>query len=298
MNDATMAAVVALVHADPRPGPRVAEELETGTAPMALLERALAGTTDGAGQQSLLLAPADPSRALAVAAAELAAWRAEGIAVSCVLDSDYPHNLRAVHDRPPLLFTAGRRRAGTDRAVAVIGSRRASAAGRERARAIAEHLVDQGFTVVSGLAAGIDRAAHIAALDCDGHTIAVIGTGLRHSYPPEHAELQAAIAARDLVVSPFWPGTSASRKTFPRRNGVMSGLSLASVIVEAGMTSGARIQARLSLAQGRPVFLACELLSQPWAQSLAARPSVHVYGEPSEITDVMQPRIDTGALVP
>ncbi|MDQ2896914.1 MAG: DNA-protecting protein DprA, partial [Actinomycetota bacterium] len=164
--------------------------------------------------------------------------------------------------------------------------------------AIAEHLVDRGFTVVSGLAAGIDRAAHLAALDRDGHTIAVIGTGLRHSYPPEHVELQAAIAARDVVISPFWPDTAASRETFPRRNGVMSGLSLASVIVEAGMTSGARIQARLSLAQGRPVFVAGELLSQPWAQSLAARPAVHVYREPSEITDVLRLRIDAGALVP
>lgn len=297
MSDETLAAVVALVRTDSRPGPRIAEELESGAAPMTLLERALAGAEDDAGQQ-LLAMPADPADALAQAAADLAAWRADGIGVSWVLASDYPLNLRAVHDRPPLLFTAGDQAPGSDRAIAVIGSRRASAAGLQRARAIAEHLVDREFTVVSGLAAGIDRAAHTAALDRGGHTVAVIGTGLYHSYPPGHAELQRSIAARDVVISPFWPDTRASRETFPRRNGVMSGISLASVIVEAGMTSGARIQARLSLAHGRPVFLADDLLSQPWAQSLATRPAVHVYREPSEITDVVQGRIDAGALIP
>jgi len=298
MIDETLAAVVALVRADPRPGSRIAEELETGTAPTRLLARALSGTTDDAGQQSLLAAQVDPDHAVAQAVADLAAWRAEGIDVSCVLDPDYPLNLRAVHDRPPLLFTAGHSPPRSDRVVAVIGSRRASAAGLQRARTVARHLVDQEFTVASGLAVGIDRAAHTAALDRGGHTIAVIGTGLRHSYPPENVELQRAIAARDVVISPFWPDTPASRETFPLRNGVMSGLSLASVIVEAGVTSGARIQARLSLAHGRLVFLADELLTQAWARSLAARPAVHVYREPSEITDVVKRRIGTGALVP
>lgn len=297
MIDETLAAVVALVRADPRPGSRIAEELDAGTAPTTLLERALSGTTDDGGQQSLLAASADPDHAVAQAAADLAAWRADGIAVSCVLDPDYPLNLRAVHDRPPLLFTAGDSLAG-DRVIAVIGSRRASTAALQRARAVARHLVDQEFTVASGLAAGIDRAAHTAALDRGGHTIAVIGTGLRHSYPPENVELQRAIAARDVVISPFWPDTRASRETFPLRNGVMSGLSLASVIVEAGMTSGARIQARVSLAHGRLVFLADGLLTQAWARSLAALPAVHVYREPSEITDVVKRRIDTGALIP
>ncbi len=298
MSDETLAAVVALVRADPRPGPCVAEELETGTAPMTLLERVLSRTTDDGGQQSLLAVPADPDLAVAQAAADLAAWGADGIAVRCVLDPDYPPNLRAVHDRPPLLFTIGDSPPGGDRVVAVIGSRRASAAGRERARAVAGHLVDHDFTVASGLAAGIDRAAHTAALDRGGHTIAVIGTGLRHSYPPENVELQRAIAARDAVISPFWPDTRASRETFPLRNGVMSGLSLASVIVEAGMTSGARIQARLSLAHGRLVFLADELLTQAWARSLAARPGVHVYREPSEITHVVTRRFEPGPLIP
>lgn len=296
MSDETLAAIVALVRADPRPGPRVADELETGLAPLTLLEQTLSGIST-AGQQSLLNAPADAGHAVARAVADLAAWRAEGIAAVSVLDPDYPDNLRAVHDRPPLLFCAGRLPPVSDRPVAVIGSRQASAAGLARARAVAVHLIERNFTVASGLAAGIDRAAHIAALEHNGHTIAVIGTGLRHSYPPENADLQRAIAARDAVISPFWPDAGASRDTFPRRNAVMSGLSLATVIVEAGMTSGARIQARLSLAHGRPVFLFGGLLAQPWAQSLAARPAVHVFHDPSEITDAVESRMQAGALI-
>ncbi|GAC1580546.1 MAG: hypothetical protein NVS3B18_14200 [Candidatus Dormibacteria bacterium] len=296
MSDETLAAVVALVRADPRPGARIAEDLETGTEPVTLLERVLEGGSD-TGQRSLLTTPGDLDHALAQAAAELAMWRSEGMTVSSVLDADYPRNLRGVHDRPPLLFTVGQLRPGSHRAIAVIGSRRPSADGLERARAIAGCLVDQGFAVVSGRAAGIDSGAHTAALERGGHTMAVIGTGLRHSYPAENADLQELIAMRDAVISPFWPDTVASRETFPLRNGVMSGLSLASVIVEAGMTSGTRIQARLSLAHGRPVLLACELMNQPWARALAARPGVHVYREPAEIADVINPRIDTGALI-
>ena len=294
--DETLAAVVALVRADARPGHRIAEDLEAGTPPVVLLERALAGVAD-TGQQSLLMAPDDRGEAIAHARAELAAWHTEGITVRSVLDPAYPRNLREVHDRPPLLFATGQLCPGSDRAIAVIGSRHASPGGLERARDVAGHLVGRDFVVVSGLAAGIDRAAHLAALAHDGRTIAVIGTGLRHSYPREHADLQAMIATRDAVVSPFWPDTPASRETFPVRNGVMSGLSLASVIVEAGVTSGTRIQARLALAHGRPVFLAETLISQPWAQTLAARPAVHVYREPAEITDVIERRIETGVLI-
>ena len=294
--DETLATVVALVRADRRPGHRIAEDLEGGTPPRALLERALAGAADR-GQQSLLITPEGLGEVVAHARAELAAWRTEGINVCSVLDPAYPSTLREVHDRPPLLFAAGRMRPGSDPAIAVIGSRSASAAGLKRASDVARHLVDRDFVVVSGLATGVDRAAHVAALKHDGRTIAVIGTGLRHSYPRENADLQSLIATSDVVVSPFWPDTTASRETFPIRNGVMSGLSLASVIVEAGVTSGARIQARLALAHGRPVFLAETLISQSWAQTLAARPAVHVYREPAEITEVIERRIEPRGLI-
>src|SRR5207302_3009387 len=124
------------------------------------------------------------------AAEEVATWEAEGIKLVSVLDPDYPENLRAVHDRPPLIFVAGELRPEDARAVALIGSRRASGDGLAAARPNAEHLVERGFTVLSGLAAGIDTAAHTAAPDTSRRTVAVIGTGFRTAYPPQNNEIQ------------------------------------------------------------------------------------------------------------
>lgn len=222
------------------------------------------------------------------AAEEVAAWEADGITLVSVLDPGYPENLRGVHDRPPLLFVAGELRAGDTRAVAVIGSRKASEDGLAAARAIAEHLVEQGFTVLSGLAAGIDTAAHTSALDRGGRTVAVIGTGLRNAYPPQNEELQRRIGRECAVVSQFWPDDPPRRRSFPMRNAVMSGMALATVIVEATHTSGARVQSRFALAQGRPVFLLETLLEQVWARQLATRPGVHVFGEPGQVTATVE----------
>ena len=231
------------------------------------------------------------------AAEEVATWEAEGIKLVSVLDPDYPENLRAVHDRPPLIFVAGDLRPEDARAVAVIGSRRASGDGLAAARPIAEHLVERGFTVLSGLAAGIDTAAHTTALDKGGRTVAVIGTGLRTAYPPQNKELQRRIARECAVVSQFWPDDPPSRRSFPMRNAVMSGMGLATVIVEATHTSGARVQARLALAQGRPVFLREALLEQGWARELAARPGVHVFDDADQVTATVERLTATGALV-
>jgi DNA processing protein len=215
---------------------------------------------------------------------QIAAWKADGIQLLREHDSGYPENLKALHDRPAVLFVAGELRAADARSLAVIGSRKASDHGLAAAQAIAEHLVEEGFTVISGLAAGIDTAAHCAALSKGGRTVAVIGTGLRHAYPPENAELQRRIARECAVVSQFWPDEPPSRRTFPLRNGVMSGMTLATVIVEASATSGTRVQARLALAQGRPVFLRDALLDQDWARELAGKPGVHSFREPEQIT--------------
>ncbi len=125
----------------------------------------------------------------------------------------------------------------------------------------------------------------------------MIGTGLSHAYPPQNAELQSEIAANGAVVSQFWPDEGPSRTNFPMRNAVMSGLALATVIVEASQTSGARVQARLAQSQGRPVFLARALLARTWAQALARRPGAHVFGAPAEITAVLDRLASTGALV-
>ena len=284
MSDATQATVVALLRADPRPSPFVAAELESGSAPDALLERALSGArTDG--QQSLIGTGLDPAAASAAAQRDLETWRRQGIRLATVCDDAYPVNLRAIHDRPALVFMQGPATPPELNTIAVIGSRRPTPAGRDRAAALATHLVAEGFTVASGLAAGIDTAAHTAALEAGGRTFAVLGTGLHRSYPPENAALQHRLATDHALVSGFWPDTPPSRDTFPQRNGLMSGLSLASVIVEAGVTSGARVQARLALAHGRPVFIATQLLDQAWAQTLAQRPGVHTFTTASEITD-------------
>jgi DNA processing protein len=220
--------------------------------------------------------------------AEIEEWEALGINLVSVLDRHYPQNLLAVHDRPPLLFVAGALARDDERSLAVIGSRRASKNGVAAAADIAQHLIDAGYSVTSGLAAGIDTAAHRAALERAGRTVAVIGTGLLHSYPPQNAELQRAIATRCAVVSQFWPDAPPSRRSFPMRNAVMSGISLGTVIVEASHTSGARVQARLALAQGRPVFLLEALLEQGWARELATRAGTHVVKAPREITATIE----------
>jgi DNA processing protein len=213
-----------------------------------------------------------------------------------VLDPEYPENLRSVHDRPPLIFVAGELARRDARSVAVVGTRQASEQGIRIATAVAEHLVGCGFTVASGLAAGIDTAAHTAALARTGRTFAVIGTGLRRVYPPQNGPLQRRIVRQGAVVSQFWPDAPPSRRTFPMRNAVMSGMTLASVVIEASQTSGSRMQARLALEHGRPVFLARGLLEHHWAAEFARRPGTYVFDRPVEITDTIE-RLTSGTLV-
>ena len=245
------AALVALLRRGRRPWHEYAEAVEGEGSAIAVLEQELAGTQ---GQASLL--PEDPTPLLDGAAAEISGWERDGFELVTVLDREYPENLRTVHDRPPLVFVAGGLVPQDARSIAVVGARRASGAGLAAAAAIAEALARAGYVVVSGLATGIDAAAHEAALAAGGRTVAVIGTGLRRSYPPENAVLQRRIAAEGAVVSQFWPDAPPTRTSFPRRNAVMSGLALGTVVVEASLRSGARLQTRLALAHGRPVFRA------------------------------------------
>jgi DNA processing protein len=222
------------------------------------------------------------------AARQIESWSAQGISVLCALDAEYPENLRSVHDRPPLIFLTGRLLRDDARSVAVIGSRRASSRGLATASAIAEHLTETGYTVVSGLAAGIDTAVHTAALACGGRTVAVLGTGVSRFYPPENRALQDRVAHHGAVISRFWPDTPPTRENFPLRNAVMSGISLASVVVEATRTSGSRLLARLALAQGRPVLLLHSLLEQEWARELAEREGVYVIDSPSGVPTLIE----------
>lgn len=188
-----------------------------------------------------------------------------------VFDATYPRNLAGVFNKPPLLFIAGNWREDRDGlSIAVVGTRKPSADGIKRAQLAARKLAQAGITVVSGLAAGIDTTAHTAALDAGGRTVAVIGTGIDRIYPAGNRALAERIIASDgALLSQFFPEQPPAQWSFPMRNVVMSGLSLATLVIEAGETSGARQQARHALQHGRTVFLAASLVrSHEWARKM------------------------------
>lgn len=188
-------------------------------------------------------------------AAEMDAVQALGGEIMVLGDSAYPALLEAVEDAPPALTLLGRTELLDVRCIGIVGARNASAIGQRFARQIAGELGDEGLIVVSGLARGIDAAAHEGALDSlSGGTIAVLGGGLDVFYPRENRELQNRIAEAGLLVSEHPPGTQPQASHFPRRNRIISGLSLGVLVIEAAMRSGSLITARLAGEQGREVF--------------------------------------------
>jgi len=194
-----------------------------------------------------------------------------------VLDDEYPRNLRLIYNLPPFLFVRGRLRRDDAKSVAVVGTRNASDEGLNRATKLARLLAEQKVTVLSGLARGVDTAAHEATLAAGGRTIAVIGTGILRTYPAENAELVERILERGAIVSQFWPDQAPTSYTFPRRNVVTSGMSQGTVVIEASSTSGAKMQARLALEHGKQVFLIRTLVTdQPWARKYLERGAIEV----------------------
>ncbi|MGH3243253.1 MAG: DNA-processing protein DprA, partial [Spirillospora sp.] len=158
----------------------------------------------------------------------------------------------------------------------VVGSRAASEHGLRFAAHVAESLVRRKVTVVAGLAAGIDTAAHRAALDSGGRTVAFIGTGINKVYPAANRDLHDEISSRGLLISQFWPDAPPQKHTFLMRNATMSGYGMATVVVEAGEHSGARAQARMAVEHGRPVILTNMVVrANAWARALVDRPGVH-----------------------
>jgi DNA processing protein len=207
-----------------------------------------------------------------------------GAQLVTVLDDAYPRNLRAVDDLPPFLFYRGRLDQEADaRSVAVVGTRNATEIGLARARRVARELGEAGFAISSGLARGVDTAAHSTALHFEHRTIAVIGTGITKCYPRENASLAEEIADEGVVLSQFWPSRSPGRDTFPRRNHVTSGISRGSVVIEASGTSGAKMQARIASEQGRHALLLRSLVdTQEWARKMVDA------GRATPATDVEQ----------
>jgi DNA protecting protein DprA len=205
-----------------------------------------------------------------------------------VTDPDYPANLRRVPGRPVLLFVEGKLLEADRHAVAIVGSRHASATGLRAAAETAAGLVKLGFTIVSGLAKGIDSAAHNAALDAGGRTIAVIGTGIDRVFPEENAKLTRRIRSQGALISQFPPGQGPTKTTFPARNAVIAGLSLGSVLIEAKKWSGSRIETDRSLEQGRPVFVWASVMAhQPWVTRFASTPGVHLVESVEQVATIL-----------
>ena len=180
--------------------------------------------------------------------------RMPGHFVVTLADGTYPRALLEIADPPPLIYAQGRLELLAREAIAVVGSRNASAQGEANAAAFARALGAAGLTVVSGLALGIDAAAHRGALATEASTIAVLGTGVDVAYPRPNAELAARIGAEGLLVSEFALGTQAAAHNFPRRNRLISGLARGCLVVEAALESGSLITARSAADQGREVF--------------------------------------------
>ena len=178
----------------------------------------------------------------------------QGIQVLTWEDEAYPGRLKEIEQPPPVLYVRGEYLEEDAFSVAVVGTRRVTPYGRQITEEIARFLAGNGLTVISGLARGVDALAHTCSLQAGGRTLAVLGSGVDKIYPPEHRALAEQIMERGAIISDYPPGTPPEAANFPPRNRIISGLSLAVVVVEAGETSGALITAEFAAEQGREVF--------------------------------------------
>ena len=189
-----------------------------------------------------------------------------GNSIVTLADADYPQALLNITDPPPLLYAKGNRALLNNPSLAVVGSRNATAQGINNAEAFSLALSAAGLCIVSGMAHGIDSAAHRGALGATASSIAVVGTGLDRIYPSANRDLAHALASDGLLLSEFPLGTPPLASNFPRRNRIISGLSLGCLVVEAGMQSGSLITARMALEQGREVFAIPGSIHSPQAR--------------------------------
>lgn len=183
-----------------------------------------------------------------------------------LVDEQYPVLLRQLDDAPPVLYVRGTLTAADNLALSIVGTRKATRYGRDVSYNLAQHLAQQGITIISGLAHGVDSAAHRGALDGGGRTIAVMGCGLDLVYPRGHQDLAAKITASGAVISEFPIGTQPVATNFPRRNRIVSGLALGVLVTEAPINSGALITASLAADQGRDVFAVPANIYNPMGQ--------------------------------
>jgi DNA processing protein len=228
-----------------------------------LLQKVLAGKPEAI--RAILSGPDVPALQ-----AELDWLREPGHHLLTWSDPDYPPLLREIPDPPVTLYVMGERGLLSGPQLAVVGSRNPTPMGRENARAFAKALAGAGLTVTSGLALGIDAAAHRGALEAGGRTVAVAGTGLDRVYPARHHELAHEICRRGALVSEYALGTPPRPENFPIRNRLISGLALGTLVVEAALQSGSLITARLATEQGREVFAIPGSIHSPQARGCHA----------------------------
>lgn len=228
---------------------------------------------------------------LASSRRQLKAWAQAGLDYVSILNASYPKRLRTVHDAPPFLFYRGSLAAVCSTGISIVGSRDASPQGLGRAGEVARYLVKTGISVISGLARGIDSAAHEATLHAGGTPVGVIATGIAATYTPASSrQLHEAVASAGALVSQFPPDAPAMKHTFLQRNATMSGLGLATFVIEAGENSGARAQARLAMQHGRPVILTDVVATgTAWGRNLAdgSRGNVYVASSLGEAADAI-----------
>ena len=221
-----------------------------------------------------------------------AAWLAEpGHRLLRCTDADFPPQLEHIAQPPAVLFVAGDASLLLHPQVAIVGARAASASGKAHARAFSRTLADAGFAITSGMADGIDGAAHCAALETGARTLAVIGTGPDRVYPRKHHGLARRLAEHGVLVSEFPPGTPARADHFPRRNRIISGLALGVLVIEAGLRSGSLITARLAAEQGREVFALPGSIHNPLARGChrLIRDGARLIENATEIIELLAP---------
>ena len=239
------------------------------------------------------LALASPPDGHADRLAATLAWRAAapGRRVLLLGDADYPPPLLHNADPPLLLYLQGDAALLSSPCLAMVGSRRPTAQGRDNARRFAEALAGQGWTIVSGLAAGVDCAAHEGALAAGGRTIAVVGTGIDRVYPPSHRALAHRIAETGLLVSEYCLGTPPLSANFPQRNRIIAGLSRGTLVVEAALRSGSLITARLASEAGRDVLAIPGSILAPQSAGCHAliRQGAALVDSPEQVADELGP---------
>ena len=237
----------------------IGDRLRAGSSPKQIL-------SDLAGQLDLLSGRADPVDERAVLENRNAKLEALGIRVVPLTNAAYPRPLAALIDAPLVLLVRGRVRALSGPGIAIVGARAATHAARGTARRLARELASVGFTIVSGLARGIDAEAHRGALEADGRTVGVLACGPDRIYPPEHRGLAEEILERGAVLSEMPLGMPPRRSHFPLRNRIISGLCLAVIVVEARKRSGSLITVRHALNQGREVLVVPGSIEGPFAE--------------------------------